>query len=167
MSEKLFDLTLKTGRKIVVYRDDDAESPRDARTRLVIPGEVYSDSEPEDVEEYAAFPVARRGEEYVIAEPDETVVGTAYYPIDGLSVDGCESWTRSELEKLSTYIFDRVYVADIYEVEDDDDDPPTYGVCNCYQATDMQSLVLTAEERAEIESRWDEICKRFAEFGIR
>ena len=49
MCEKLFEITLKTGRKIVVYSDDNAESPRDARTRLVVPGEVYSDDEPEDV----------------------------------------------------------------------------------------------------------------------
>ena len=166
MSEKLFDLTLKTGRKIVVYRDDNAESPRDARTRLVVPGEVYSDDEPDDVEEYVSFPVALRGEEYVIAEPDEKVVGTAYYPIDGLSVDGCESWTRFDLKKLSTYIFDRVYVADIYEVEADDDDPPTYGVCNCYQADDLQSLALTAEEREELEARWREISAKFDEFGM-
>lgn len=168
MCEKLFEIDLNTGRKIVVHRDDNAESPRDTRVRLVIPGEVFSDDEPDDVEEYVAFPVALRGKEYVIAEPDETVVGTAYYPLDfGLSVDGCESWTRSDLKKLSTYIFDRVFMVEIFEAEDEDDDPPTYGVCNCYQATDMQSLVLTAEERAEIESRWDEICKRFEEFGIR
>lgn len=161
MSEKLFDLTLKTGRKIVVYRDDDAESPCDARTRLVVPGEVYSDGEPEDVEEYAAFPVALHGEEYVIAEPDETVVGTAYYPLDsGLSIKGCESATYTDLKNLSTFIFDRVFKADLFEAEEDD---PTDGVCNCYQESDLQSLALTAEEREELESRWGEICKRFEE----
>lgn len=165
MCEKLFEITLKTGRKIVVYRDDDAESPRDARTRLVIPGEVYSDDEPDDVEEYAAFPVARRGEEYVIAEPDETVVGTAYYPLDsGLSLKGCESATYTDLENLSTFIFDRVFKADLFEAEEDD---PTDGVCNCYQESDLQSLALTAEEREELEARRVEICKRFEDFGIR
>lgn len=167
MSEKLFDLTLKTGRKIVVYRDDNAESPRDTRVRLVVPGEVFSDDEPNDVEEYVSFPVALHGEEYVIAEPNETIVGTAYYPLDfGLSVDGCESWTRSDLKKLSTYIFDRVFMVEIFEAEDEDDDPPTDSVCNCYQEDDLQSLALTAEEREELEARWREISAKFDEFGI-